>query len=640
MKSITKLKDEARKHEQKEEWEKAIKAYLQVLEAGDDVESGELELPLFNRVGDLYVRLGRSKDAVHYYEQAADHYAEAGLFNNAIALCNKALRYMPGHMELLRKLGQFSASQGFLTDARRYFLEYADKKFAAGETDAALKALAAFADAAEDDAEVRELLGRKLHVHGRPVDAVHELKRAYEMRVKAAEGMAADALRAEILAIDPGAFADEPPPTYSPPSALAEAGAAEPEPVEVHPVEGLATPAQELEPEAEEEHRIELPELDHGLAEDVEGVEASQLEGFETTVFDGFDDVPESGLLAGLETSSEFEAPSEITGIDTSGLERPDQAEPFDLPHLETTAYEESTGMPEEEAAFDLPTLETSYEEEEPSSSFDLPLLGEDEPEEDEEPGPPLPMLEPFPSLEEPEAAEAAEPEPATARTDAVQEEPAAPEPEEPAEQTGWDPSQLPPAPPAPAAPPAAAVVPPASAGAPQGGFVDLGSLLNDEPEKGTDTRFVVQEKPPSGDEDRDFAELLSQFKQKVAEHVSAEDAAAHYDLGLAFKEMGLIDEAISEFQIALRAGDMRLKVYEELGQCFLAKQQYNIAEKVLKRAAESKYDDELELIGVYYHLGRAYEAMGRREQARDAYERVLGLDINFGDVAARLARL
>jgi hypothetical protein len=184
----------------------------------------------------------------------------------------------------------------------------------------------------------------------------------------------------------------------------------------------------------------------------------------------------------------------------------------------------------------------------------------------------------------------------------------------------------------------------PHAAGAPEpatdadSGYVDLGSLLNDGEAEGT--RFTVQESAPTGDEDRDFAELLSQFKAKVSEHLPAEDAAAHYDLGLAFKEMGLIDEAIAEFQIALRASELRLKVYEELGDCFLRKDQYNIAEKVLRRALDIRYNDELELLGVYYHLGRAYEGMGKRDQARDAYERVLGMDINFGDVTERLARL
>jgi tetratricopeptide (TPR) repeat protein len=149
-----------------------------------------------------------------------------------------------------------------------------------------------------------------------------------------------------------------------------------------------------------------------------------------------------------------------------------------------------------------------------------------------------------------------------------------------------------------------------------------------------------IHEALPTGDEDQDFAELLNRFKEKVAEHLPAEDAAAHYDLGLAFKEMGLIDEAIAEFQVALRSGHMRLKVYEELGYCFLQKQQFNIAEKVLRQALQVEHRHELELLGIYYQLGRAYEAMGRVEQARDAYERVLGMDLHFQDTSERLARL
>jgi tetratricopeptide (TPR) repeat protein len=168
-------------------------------------------------------------------------------------------------------------------------------------------------------------------------------------------------------------------------------------------------------------------------------------------------------------------------------------------------------------------------------------------------------------------------------------------------------------------------------------GFIDLAALLAEDAED--TTRFRVEEAAPTGDEDHDFAELLSQFKAKLSAHLAPEDAASHYDLGLAFKEMGLVDEAIAEFQIALRNGHMRLKVFEELGQCFLQKSQYTIAEKVLRRALEARRDDELELLGVYYYLGCSYEALDRPEQARDAYERVLSMDINFRDAAERLAR-
>jgi tetratricopeptide (TPR) repeat protein len=170
--------------------------------------------------------------------------------------------------------------------------------------------------------------------------------------------------------------------------------------------------------------------------------------------------------------------------------------------------------------------------------------------------------------------------------------------------------------------------------------YVDLSDLLGVSDQAEHATRFFVQETDPTGDEDRDFAELLSQFKQKIAENVAHDDIGSHYDLGLAFKEMGLLDEAISEFQVALRAGDDRLKIFEELGQCFLLKKQFNIAVKVLTRALQFEPDDEIELIGVYYHLGRAFEEIDDRTGALDAYERVVGLDINFKDVADRMARL
>ena len=204
MKAIAKLKDDARKFEQKEEWEKAIQAYLEVLQIGEEGDGSELDLPLYNRVGDLYVRLGRASDAVTYYEKAADHYAEAGLFNNAIALCNKALRYDAGRLELTKKLGFFSASQGFFTDARRWYLEYAEKSIKRGQLDEAFSALSDYA-AVNDDPEIRELLARQLRDHGRKERAVEEFQRAHALRLAAGQQAEADVDRSEILAIDPSA---------------------------------------------------------------------------------------------------------------------------------------------------------------------------------------------------------------------------------------------------------------------------------------------------------------------------------------------------------------------------------------------------------------------------------------------------
>jgi len=502
-KAIAKLKDLARICEQREDWDEAISAYQQVLRAADeDQQVGEL--PLYNRVGDLYLRAGRPNDAVRYYEQAADRYGEAGLYNNAIALCNKALRYAPHRLDLLRKLGRFSASQGFLTEARRWFLEYAERALHKGETDDAFRALDDFADIS-DDPEVRELLARKMYAHGRLDEALREYQRAYAMRLRDGSAEAAESLKSEVLQRYPQL------PDLSP-----------------------AQPAtRHLRHTAEA-----LPELREGPPAEAPPTASAGLPGMDSADARASDEANRE-LLAGFERTSLAEDEEEES--------EDAHAEP--LPSLDS---ESADAFP-----FARPGAESAH-------------------------APPLPGLDG---------------EPVTpARSNATE-------------------------------PPAAE-------------YVDLSDMLGFNDQQKKETRFFVQETDPTGDEDRDFAELLAQFKKKLAESIAHDDIGSHYDLGLAFKEMGLVDEAIAEFQIALRAGDDRLKIFEELGQCFLLKKQYNIAVKVLSRAAQVEPDDEIELIGVYYHLGRAFEELGQRDKALDAYERVVGLDLNFQDVAQRMAGL
>ena len=171
------------------------------------------------------------------------------------------------------------------------------------------------------------------------------------------------------------------------------------------------------------------------------------------------------------------------------------------------------------------------------------------------------------------------------------------------------------------------------------GGFIDLGEWLRaSEPSRST--RMVSDDVAPTGDESADFAEMLRRFKQGVAANVDDEDYASHYDLGVAFKEMGLIDEAIAEFQKALRGDDHRVRAYEALGQCFVEQQQYQVATTLLRRALESTRADDQRLVGVLYLLGYASETMGRHGDAVGYYQRVFAVDIEFRDVSSRLAAL
>ena len=168
------------------------------------------------------------------------------------------------------------------------------------------------------------------------------------------------------------------------------------------------------------------------------------------------------------------------------------------------------------------------------------------------------------------------------------------------------------------------------------GDFIDLGDWLR-AGESPKSTRMVADEKPPTGDEDADFQEMLKRFKQGVADNVDEEDFESHYDLGVAYKEMGLIDEAVAEFQKALRGQTSRVRAYEALGQCFVEKDQYQVAASVLSRAIAIGEGDDHHLVGVLYLLGRATEALSRNQDALDYYQRVFAVDIEFRDVVDRI---
>ena len=177
----------------------------------------------------------------------------------------------------------------------------------------------------------------------------------------------------------------------------------------------------------------------------------------------------------------------------------------------------------------------------------------------------------------------------------------------------------------------------PRAESSPASDFVNLADWLSeDEPTR--NTRMVVDVKEPEIQEQVDFAEMLTMFKQGVAANVDESDHEAHYDLGVAYKEMGLLDEAISEFQKALRGTEHRARTYEALGQCFVEKGQHQIAVTILSRALGDKSNTDDMLVGVLYLLGFASETLGRWADAQRFYERVFAVDIEFRDIAERLA--
>ncbi len=415
MSDTDKLRKKAAEYENRKQYEKALELYEQVLNhtrAGNE----DRDVPLYNRVGDLHYRIGNNEQAIRYYEKAADLYAEGGFFNNAIALCNKILRYSPGRTVIYYKLGIISAKQGFNSDAKQNFLEYADCMQRLGKMDEAFRALREFADRCPGQDDVRLLLAEQLARAGRKPEALEQLQLLYD--TLEAEGRTSEAAAAvgRMKAIDP---------TFLPKRSVAH-------------------------PQRKKDGLVFL-DLD-------------------------------------------FEASPQVK-----------------------------------------PGAPSDYN--------------------------------------------------------------------------------------------------------PDDEFVDLGDWLerNRTP---SSTRMVAHDEVPEDNEQKDFSEMLDKLKEGISRNVDEADFESHYDLGIAFREMGLLDEAIGCFQKASRGEAQRLRASEAMGRCFIDKNEPAVAMTVLERlAGDSKIDDG-QLVGVLYLLGRAAESLDRPAQASSFYQRVIAVHIGFRDAGDRLSAL
>src|SRR5687768_2219398 len=202
MSNVEKLKKKAAEFEQKKQFDRALEVYVQIIE--HTKENEEKDVAIYNRVGDLYLRLNKTDQAVHYYEQAVDLYTEGGYLNNAIALCNKILRHAPSRHQIYYKLGKISAKKGFNSDAKKNFLEYADRMHRAGRDTDAFKALQEFADLCPGQDDIRFMLADQLARAGKASEAIEQLQILHEsLDDEGRTGEAAATVR-QVRTLDPG----------------------------------------------------------------------------------------------------------------------------------------------------------------------------------------------------------------------------------------------------------------------------------------------------------------------------------------------------------------------------------------------------------------------------------------------------
>ncbi|MDH3255619.1 MAG: tetratricopeptide repeat protein [Acidobacteriota bacterium] len=140
--------------------------------------------------------------------------------------------------------------------------------------------------------------------------------------------------------------------------------------------------------------------------------------------------------------------------------------------------------------------------------------------------------------------------------------------------------------------------------------------------------------------QEQSLEEIVEGFKRGVAETLSEEDYETHYNLGIAYREMGLVDEAIGEFQLAAKAPGYLVDCCSLLGSCFLEKGFPDLAIKWYERGLEAPQATENESLGLLYELGNLYLITGDKDVARKTFAEIYGINSNYRDVVAKLEEL
>ncbi len=160
-------------------------------------------------------------------------------------------------------------------------------------------------------------------------------------------------------------------------------------------------------------------------------------------------------------------------------------------------------------------------------------------------------------------------------------------------------------------------------------GFIDLGKEIREELEK--------EEKKLSKEEEKIFEEM----KESIYSHAENVDPVYALEVGIAMKDLGIFDEAITNLKKALK-GDNKIKkdAYYYLGQIFIEIKRADLAVENFLNALNIKTEDEERDRAIHYEIGLAYEMMGNWAEAIRHYKILYEKDPSYKEIKQKIAEL
>lgn len=151
---------------------------------------------------------------------------------------------------------------------------------------------------------------------------------------------------------------------------------------------------------------------------------------------------------------------------------------------------------------------------------------------------------------------------------------------------------------------------------------------------------MTTAEKKPSRFGDENLDSMFNDFRESINQQIQGEDADTHYNLGIAYMEMGLFNEAASEFQISMSAAPFYVSSCIMLANCYQQMGKPDEAVEELKKGVRVPDLKEEDYLSFRYEMGDVYQKHGKKQEALRVFEALEVANAQFRDVAERVASL
>jgi tetratricopeptide (TPR) repeat protein len=139
---------------------------------------------------------------------------------------------------------------------------------------------------------------------------------------------------------------------------------------------------------------------------------------------------------------------------------------------------------------------------------------------------------------------------------------------------------------------------------------------------------------------EKELSSIVSDFKRKVDEKIGTIDLEARYNLGIAYLEQDLIDDAIKEFILASQDEKWEMESFTNLGECYKRKEEFSEAIKWYEKALQLVGSESIQAYALKYEIASLYEAKKESNKALMLFGEVLEWNPEYGDVTARIKNI